>query len=262
MTCTDGAIFSSSFAALVHHYPSVRAKSRTGFIHLPHLDDLQPFRDLGTTFVRTPEELRQRLAGIRAVLFDWDGVFNDGWKDLDGGSPFSEVGSMGVNMLRFGLWLEQNEALPFAGVITGQHNKHAERFAQRERFHDLCMGFIHKPQAFDAFLAKHGLRPEQVAFFFDDAIDLAVADRCGLRILMRHRAGVAFAQHALTRGCVDIATALSGGAHGLREATDVLLLLMQRFHTVIEHRAAYSATYQRYLAARNATEPAVIAAPR
>jgi len=64
------------------------------------------------------------------------------------------------------------------------------------------------------------------------------------------------------RGCVDIATALSGGENGLREATDMLLVLMQRFHTVIEHRAAYSETYQRYLAARNATTPQVIAAPR
>ncbi|MFT3885182.1 MAG: hypothetical protein QM724_07070 [Flavobacteriales bacterium] len=226
------------------------------------MDDLRPFLDLGTTLVRPVDELRQRLGGIRAVLFDWDGVFNDGWKDMEGGSPFSEVGSMGVNMLRFGLWLENGEALPFAGVITGQHNKHAERFALREKFHDLFMGFIHKPEVFDAFLAKHGLQAEQVAFFFDDAIDLAVADRCGLRILMRHRAAHAFAQHAITRGCVDIATALSGGQNGLREATELLLVLLQRFHTVLEHRAAYSDVYQRYLAARNVTVPQVIAAAR
>jgi 3-deoxy-D-manno-octulosonate 8-phosphate phosphatase (KDO 8-P phosphatase) len=222
------------------------------------MDDLKPFLDLGTTLVRPPAELQQRVQRIRAVLFDWDGVFNDGWKDADGGSPFSEVGSMGVNMLRFGLWMEQEERLPFAGVITGQHNKHAERFAQREKLHGLYMGFIHKPQAFDAFLAKHGLKEEEVAFFFDDAIDLSVADRCGLRILMRHRAGALFAQHAIARGCVDIATALSGGEQGLREATDVVLALLQRFHTVIEHRAVYSETYQRYLAARNATVPEVV----
>lgn len=234
----------------------------TGLLILSPLDDLQPFLDLGTTLVRSTDELRQRLSGIRAVLFDWDGVFNDGWKDVDGGSPFSEVGSMGVNMLRFGLWLENGEALPYAGIITGQHNKHAERLVQREKFHDLCMGFIHKPEAFDAFLAKHGLKPEHVAFFFDDAIDLAVADRCGLRILLRHRAAAAFAPHAITRGCVDIATALSGGEHGLREATELLLTLMQRFRTVIEHRAGYTETYQRYLAARGATVPAVIAASR
>jgi len=226
------------------------------------MDDLKPFLDLGTTLVRPPDELRERLRDIRAVLFDWDGVFNDGWKDIDGGSPFSEVGSMGVNMLRFGLWSQNTEQLPFAGVITGQHNKHAERFAQREKFHGLYMGFIHKPQAFDAFLTKHGLASEQVAFFFDDAIDLSVADRCGLRVLMRHPAAALFAQHSIARGGVDIATALSGGQNGLREATEVLLALMERFRSVIDHRAAFSDDYQRYLKARNATVPEIVSGVR
>ena len=40
--------------------------------------------------------LARQLHGIRALVFDWDGVFNDGWKDAQGGSPFSEVDSMGA----------------------------------------------------------------------------------------------------------------------------------------------------------------------
>lgn len=212
--------------------------------------------------IRTDEDLRARLSCIRAVLFDWDGVFNDGWKDLDGGSPFSEVGSMGVNMLRFGLWLQNHERLPFAGIITGQHNAHAERFAQREKMHGLYMGFIDKREAFDAFLAKHGLQDDEVAFFYDDAIDLAVADRCGLRILMRGQAGEFFAKHAVQRGCVDIITALSGGQNGLREATDALLTLMGRFDEAIDHRGAFSETYQRYLAQRQAVPTEVQRAGR
>lgn len=226
------------------------------------MDELKPFRDLGTVFVRSPEALRERARTIRAVLFDWDGVFNDGWKDLDGGSPFSEVGSMGVNMLRFGLWLQNDGHLPFSAVITGQHNPHSERFAQREKLHGLYMGFINKPDAFDAFLAKHGLVAGQVAFFFDDAIDLSVADRCGLRILMRHRAGAALAQHVIARGSADIVTACSGGENGLREATDVLLSLMRRYDDVIDQRAAYSQQYQRYLAERNAVVPEIVRSPR
>ncbi|MBL7963266.1 MAG: hypothetical protein JNM31_05395 [Flavobacteriales bacterium] len=209
-------------------------------------------------WVKDEAELKVRLSRIRAVLFDWDGVFNDGWKDLDGGSPFSEVGSMGVNMLRFGLWLQNHEQLPYSAIITGQHNAHAERFAQREKMHGLYMGFIDKRVAFDAFLAKHGLNAEEVAFFFDDAIDLAVADRCGLRILMRGQAGEFFAKHAVQRGCVDVITALSGGQNGLREATDALLTLMGRFGEVIDDRAAYSARYQRYLRERQSVATEVV----
>ncbi|MFZ1691952.1 MAG: hypothetical protein WAT74_02035 [Flavobacteriales bacterium] len=213
-------------------------------------------------WVKDEADFRARLSRIRAVLFDWDGVFNDGWKDLEGGSPFSEVGSMGVNMLRFGLWLQNGECLPTSAIITGQHNAHAERFAQREKMHGLYMGFIDKRVAFDAFLAKHGLKDEEVAFFFDDAIDLAVADRCGLRILMRSAASEQFAQHAIARGCVDMATSLSGGQNGLREATDTLLTLMGRYAEAINNRAAYSGTYQRYLAQRQAVLPEIVKDPR
>lgn len=218
-------------------------------------------------WVKDEADFRARLSRIRAVLFDWDGVFNDGWKDQEGGSPFSEVGSMGVNMLRFGLWMQSRSAagkeqLPYAAVITGQHNAFAEKFAQREKLHGLYMGFIDKREAFDAFLKKHDLKTEEVAFFFDDAIDLAVADRCGLRILMRSGAGEFFAQHAIARGCVDMATSLSGGQNGLREATDALLTLMGRYGEAIDNRAAYSETYQRYLAQRQAVVPEVVKAAR
>ena len=207
-------------------------------------------------------DLVARLKKMRAVIFDWDGVFNDGWKDLDGGSPFSEVGSMGVNMLRFGLWLQNDQQLPFSAIITGQHNAHAERFAQREKMHGLYMGYIDKREAFDAFLKKHGLKAEEVAFFFDDAIDLAVADRCGVRVLMRGQASEFFVKHAVARGCVDMITALSGGQNGLREATDALLTMMGRYGEAIDNRAAYSEVYQRYLAQREAVVPAIVKAAR
>ncbi len=221
-----------------------------------------PFLELGTELVRPADELRERLSGIRALLFDWDGVFNDGWKDIEGGSPFSEIGSMGVNMLRFGLWMQNEGQLPYSAIITGQHNPHAQRFAERERMHGLYMGFINKVEAFDSFLAKHHLTANEVAFFFDDAIDLGVADRCGLRILLRGQAGEFFVHHALSRGCVDVVTALSGGQNGLREATDGLLTLMGRYGDAIDQRAAYSQQYQNYLAERNAVSPEIVRSAR
>ena len=58
---------------------------------------LLPFTTNGLRTTAPEPELLRRLARTKAVLFDWDGVFNDGFKDAEGGSPFSEVGSMGVN---------------------------------------------------------------------------------------------------------------------------------------------------------------------
>jgi len=210
---------------------------------------LQPFTDNGLRVIGSEKDLIRRLARTKAVLFDWDGVFNDGFKDVEGGSPFGEVGSMGVNLLRFALWLS-NGSLPKAAVITGQHNPFAERFALRERLHDLYMGFTNKPDAFDSFLAQHGLDAEEVAFVYDDVIDLPVAARCGLRVMIGSPVTAWFVEQVVGRGEADLVTANSGGNNGLREATDALIALLGNGSEVIAHRAGFTETYQRYLAER------------
>lgn len=218
---------------------------------------LKPFTIHGLHTTAPEPELLRRLARTKSVLFDWDGVFNDGFKDAEGGSPFSEVGSMGVNLLRFALWL-RNGHLPKAAVITGQHNPYAERFAQRERLHGVYMGFTNKPEAFDAFLAKHGLQADEVAFFFDDVLDLPVASRCGLRVMIGNPVTVWLVEQAIARGEVDIITANSGGNNGLREATDAVMALLGVGRDVLAHRAGYTETYQRYLGERQAVVPEVV----
>ncbi len=218
---------------------------------------LQPFTTNGLRATAPEPDLLRRLARTKAVLFDWDGVFNDGFKDADGGSPFSEVGSMGVNLLRFALWL-RNGHLPKAAVITGQHNPYSERFAQRERLHGVYMGFTNKPEAFDAFIAKHGLQADEVAFFFDDVLDLPVAARCGLRVMIGSPVTAWLVEQAIARREVDLVTANSGGKNGLREATDAVIALLANGAEVIDHRVQYSDTYQRYLSERQAMVPEIV----
>lgn len=220
------------------------------------MDPLAGFEERGTRLLRPATLLAQQLQGVRAVLFDWDGVFNDGYKDAEGASPFSEVDSMGVNLLRFSLWLANGE-LPVAAIITGQHNPIAERFAQRERLHGLYMGYTHKPEAFGHFLGSHGLDARQVAFVFDDVLDLPLAARCGFRVLVEHPASVLMQERVVREGEADVLTAFSGGDHGLREACDLMITLRGNAQAVLQHRVDHDATYQAYLEARNAVEPAV-----
>ena len=210
-----------------------------------------------TRLVLPRADVLKRLEKIRAVVCDWDGVFNDGFKDPDGGSPFSEVDSMGVNLLRFALWTK-HRALPFAAVITGQHNAFAERFAQREKLHGVYMGFTNKPEAFDHFLATHSLKPDEVLFIYDDVLDLPVAERCGLRVLIGHRATHRFQRTCIERRAVDVLIPLGGGHHGLREACELLIDLLGQWGQVIDHRVAYSSTYQEYLIERNAVAVEVV----
>lgn len=208
------------------------------------------------TWVKSEADLRERLTRIRAVVCDWDGVFNDGSKDNEGGSPFSEVDSMGLNLLRFALWLRKEE-LPHAAIITGQLNHHAERFAMRERLHGVYMGFTHKPEAFDAFLGSHCLEAGEVLFVYDDVLDLPVASRCGLRVLVGHRATERFQRTCIERGLVDLHIPFGGAHHALRAACEHLIAAMGCWDRVIDHRVAYDGTYQRYLVQRQAVSTTV-----
>jgi 3-deoxy-D-manno-octulosonate 8-phosphate phosphatase (KDO 8-P phosphatase) len=212
----------------------------------------------GTRFLISDADLNDRSRRIKAVLFDWDGVFNDGFKDLDGGSPFSEVDSMGVNLLRFAIWTRNGEVLPVAAIITGQHNKFAERYAERERFHGVYMGFTNKPEAFNELLNEHGLKAEEVAFVFDDVLDLPVAEHCGLRVVIGHQATQEFQASAVKRKSADVIVPSGNGRHPLREACELLMALWGCWDDVVDHRVKYSDTYQRYLAARNAIQPKAV----
>jgi len=225
------------------------------------MDHLKAFAALGTRFLRPADALQRQIGNVKALIFDWDGVFNDGWKDLEGGSPFSEVDSMGVNLLRFALWQREQIMLPCA-VITGQRNPHAQRFAEREHLDGIYMGFSNKPEAFDAFLAKHQLDAKQVAFFFDDVLDLPVARQCGLRILLKRRSSPLLENHIVAGGDADIITGLSGGQHGLREACELIVALGGRPNETIEHRVRFSELYQNYLAQRAAIATEVVANAR
>jgi 3-deoxy-D-manno-octulosonate 8-phosphate phosphatase (KDO 8-P phosphatase) len=213
------------------------------------MEYLKAFANLGTRFLRPPDVLQRNLGQIRALLFDWDGVFNDGWRDASGGSPFSEVGSMGVNLLRFALWQRERTNVP-CGVLTGQQNTHAERFTEREKFSDLYMGFTNKPAAFDEFLQRHKLEERQVAFFFDDILDLPIARRCGFRVMLKRRNSPLFENHVVAKGDTDLLTHFSGGENGLREACELMVGLVGRPDEIIEHRVRYSDLYQEYLADR------------
>jgi len=202
---------------------------------------------MGGNFSRPFAEFQERLASIKGYLFDWDGVFNDGTKSGQAGSPFSEVDAMGTNMLRFGHWLKTG-ALPAVAILTGEENPAAQFFARREHFHAGYFKSTNKRIAFEHFLKAHGLRAEEVAFVFDDVLDLGIAARCGLRLLIRHPAAPLFEQYALAQAYADYITAHD--RHGVREVCELLLGTLGRYDQAIRARSEFDTTYQNYLAGR------------
>src|SRR5690349_16437713 len=92
------------------------------------------FTDAGGSFQIPFETFSDKLKKIRAFIFDWDGVFNDGVKDHEGSSNFNEVDAMGTNLLRFSRWMHRRE-LPIVAVMSGERNTLSFQLTTREHFH-------------------------------------------------------------------------------------------------------------------------------
>lgn len=196
-------------------------------------------------------QLKEKLTHCRALLFDWDGVFNSGFKNGVGGSGFSEVDAMGTNLLRFGMW-RQHGKLPVTSVLTGEQNPQAVLLAEREHFHSVISQAKNKLRAFEHWLTAYGLEASQVIFFFDDVLDLPVARACGVRIFFPRPAAPALEQFVLHHQLADYLTGCSGDAHGVRESCEMLLTQAGLYGDVVEHRLTWSEQYQAYWEQRQA----------
>lgn len=217
---------------------------------LDHLESL-----FSGNFTASPLVLQEKLLKTKAFVFDWDGVFNNGTKDASGSSPFNEVDSMGLNMLRFNhyLWKGKN---PVTAIITGELNTAAFTFAGRERIHGVYYSIKNKREALTHLCDKHGIEPHEVAYFFDDVLDLSIAEACGLRIMIGRPGSPLLTALAQKNKLVDYITALGGGNNALREAAELLMGLSGRYDDTIMQRVHYTDNYHQYLTQRNAFHPA------
>ncbi len=215
------------------------------------------FRELGGTFLTDITTLSKRLDVIRALVFDWDGVFNEGAKRQGADSGFSEADSMGTNMFRYGLW-RRDGALPITAIITGQPNATAESFAKREHFHAFYSGVENKGDMIGRFCATYGLERDQIACVFDDINDLGMAAECGARFLVRRRSSPMLEEYVARNGCCDYITAAEAGRYSVREIAELALGVMGAFDAVVRSRSAHDDDYQRYFSARQAVETRLV----
>lgn len=207
------------------------------------------FEKIGGSFQQEPSVLQQKLGNVHAFLFDWDGVFNDGYKTGADGSPFSESDAMGTNLLRFSHWLQHGK-LPITGIITGEDNPAARALAQREHFDVIYFKSSRKAIAFDHFLNHFRLKSQQVAYTFDDVLDIPVAEQVGLRITIGRSASPLLTGYFIQYALADYITGHPGGQAAVREASEVLMGLRGNFDEAVKNRAAYSIAYQSYFEQR------------
>jgi 3-deoxy-D-manno-octulosonate 8-phosphate phosphatase (KDO 8-P phosphatase) len=194
------------------------------------------------------------MKNIKAFVFDWDGVFTDAGKDFQLNSRFSEVDSMGTNLLRFSYYL-QHQCLPTTAIISGEKNNSAFLFVDRERFHTSYSKFANKIDAANHLCSVHNIQLNQIAYVFDDVLDLGLAEVCGLRIFIPRKSNPLFNEYVLKHHLADYLTGNTSGRGSVREACELMIGLNGNYEAVVTERKNFSDVYTGYLALRKATIP-------
>lgn len=210
------------------------------------------FSELGGLFCTPAEKIGERLKTIKAFVFDWDGVFNDASKNENKSSTFNEADSMGTNLLRFSYFMK-NHSLPVTAIISGEKNEMAFYFSQREHFSASYFKIPHKIQALEHFCTQHKLALTEVCFVFDDVLDLSVAEKCGLRILVNRRANPLFKNYIIKNNLTDYITAHQSGQFAVREACEMLMGLHGTYDEILKQRTEYSDLYATYITKRQSS---------
>ncbi|MBE9486062.1 MAG: HAD-IIIA family hydrolase [Desulfuromonadales bacterium] len=154
----------------------------------------------------------EKLAKIRLLLLDVDGVLTDGRIIYD--NQGNELKAFNVKD-GHGLKLLQRAGIK-VGIITGRKSDVVARRAAELGIEILYQHALSKLEPYRKILADQGLGDEQVAYVGDDIVDLPILRRVGFS------ATVADAVPDVLP-LVDYVTVRSGGRGAVREICDLLL---------------------------------------
>jgi 3-deoxy-D-manno-octulosonate 8-phosphate phosphatase (KDO 8-P phosphatase) len=160
---------------------------------------------------------------------------------------------MGTNLLRFSHFL-QHDNVPVTAIVTGENNADAVTLSKRECFDAIYSGAKQKIFALDHLCKTHGITQQQVAFFFDDVLDLDIAAKCGIRILAGRKNTPLFNQFVEQRALADYITSTQGGQFAVREAAELLIGIRGNFDGTLVHRIGNTEVYKNYLKVRNSKQ--------
>ena len=154
----------------------------------------------------------ERLAELRLVAFDVDGVFTDGRFYLsDDGvetKAFHTQDGYGIRRLI--------EAGIEVAVISGRKSGAVEKRMDELGVAHVVLGCKDKVAALDELAASLGFEVHDCAFVGDDMPDLALLERVGFSV------AVANATQAVQERC-DYITRKPGGAGAVREVCDLVV---------------------------------------
>jgi 3-deoxy-D-manno-octulosonate 8-phosphate phosphatase (KDO 8-P phosphatase) len=156
--------------------------------------------------------MKQRIAPIRLLLLDVDGVLTDGRIVFDSNGIESKFFNVkdghGIKMLqRAGITV---------GIISGRESQVVANRAAELGIELVYQKSLDKMIPYRDILAKTGLTDHQVAFMGDDIIDLPILRRVGFAVAPADAVSDVFPHvHFITKN--------SGGWGAVREVCDLIL---------------------------------------
>jgi 3-deoxy-D-manno-octulosonate 8-phosphate phosphatase (KDO 8-P phosphatase) len=130
---------------------------------------------------RTTAALRKRLAQIKLMVFDVDGVLTDGslWYGEQGEmfKRFHALDGHGLKMLT-------SSGIKVA-LVTGREGPIVDRRAAELGLGDIMQNVRDKGTALNELVARHRLTLEEAGFMGDDLIDLPAMQRAGFAASVR-----------------------------------------------------------------------------
>ena len=127
------------------------------------------------------QDILEKAANIKLVIFDIDGVLTDGSLFIgDGGEEYKAFNSKDGHGMR----MLQNGGVDIA-IITGRVSNVVEHRVKELGIKHVYQGKREKLPAFEELLEQVKLKPEEIAYVGDDGVDLPVMCRVGLAICVQ-----------------------------------------------------------------------------
>ncbi|PKM45761.1 MAG: 3-deoxy-manno-octulosonate-8-phosphatase KdsC [Gammaproteobacteria bacterium HGW-Gammaproteobacteria-1] len=170
------------------------------------------------------QDILERAAQIRLVIFDVDGVLTDGSLYLgDDGQEYKAFNSRDGH----GMKMLQATGVEI-GIITGRTSQVVQHRMDGLGIRHVYQGKQEKLPAFEELVAKLGLPPHQVAYVGDDVVDLPVMRRVGLAVAVQDAAPLV-KQHA------HWTTDHGGGRGAARDVCELIMRAQGALDAQLQH---------------------------
>ncbi len=162
--------------------------------------------------IELPQDVEQRAALVKVMIFDVDGVLTDGSLTYGGDGEitktFNVLDGLGIQMLaRVGI---------VTAIISARQSPITARRAQDLGIHHVYQGKHDKRVAFAQLLDMTGASASECGYIGDDVIDLPLLRAVGLAVTVPNG-------HQDVREHAHYLTRAGGGRGAVREVCDLLL---------------------------------------